>query len=42
MSSPSGHYEYRKKDVITALFGIPIVMTAAIFVANFATSYAGI
>lgn len=41
----SGHDDkklYSIKDTIQVLFGIPVVMTVAIFCANFATSYAGI
>jgi len=33
---------YSVKDTLQVLFGIPLVVTVAIFCANFATSYAGI
>jgi hypothetical protein len=33
---------YKPKDLAIVLCGIPVVATFAIFVANFATSYAGI
>lgn len=34
--------EYRRKDIITVLCGIPLVATFAIVAANFVTSYNGI
>lgn len=41
----SGHKkkgQYTFKDTIQVLCGIPIVVSVAVFCANFATSYAGI
>lgn len=41
----SGHNKkglYPFKDTLQVLCGIPIVVTVAVFCANFATSYAGI
>lgn len=43
MTAKHGKKElYPRKDVAQVLMGIPIVMTIAVIVANFATSYAGI
>lgn len=42
MSGPNGKSRYSIKDTLQVLFGIPVVMTVAVFCANFATSYAGI
>ena len=33
---------YNAKDTAQVLLGIPLVVTAAIFCANFVTSYAGL
>lgn len=33
---------YPRKDTIQVLMGIPVVMTVAVIIANFATSYAGL
>lgn len=33
---------YKPKDIAIVLCGIPVVATFAVFVANFATSFAGI
>ena len=42
MSGHNGKKLYSAKDTVQVLLGIPVVMTVAIFCANFATSYAGL
>jgi hypothetical protein len=42
MSGQNRKNHYSIKDTLQVLFGIPVVMTVAVFCANFATSYAGI
>ncbi len=42
MQTPEDKKIYSVKDTLQVVIGIPIVMSFAIFCANFATSYAGI
>lgn len=42
MNDQENKFGYRRKDTIQVLCGLPVVVTAAIFCANFVTSYAGI
>lgn len=42
MSTRDDNKLYSGKDILQVLFGIPVVVTVAVFCANFATSYAGI